>query len=177
MGRGAGSIPDLRGIFTCVWDQCQPSNLGSYWFCDLGETCLPRYPRFACSNPAEVDGFFQDVEFLSTSPPGGTLSRGSLVGVSRLVKKPQSWKIGLWAKYNRHIHILVIPKFGGAQQILKKIAVHWAAMTHPPILHSKSLKVPTYTILPLELESIYLYFPPSSQLVYLCFCPVGLSLL
>ena len=27
------------------------------------------------------------------------------------------------------------------------------------------------------LESIYLYFPPSSQLLYLCFCPVGLSLL
>ena len=23
----------------------------------------------------------------------------------------------------------------------------------------------------------YLYFPPSSQLLYLCFCPVGLSLL
>ena len=29
----------------------------------------------------------------------------------------------------------------------------------------------------LYLESIYLYFPPSSQLLYLCFCPVGLSLL
>ena len=28
-----------------------------------------------------------------------------------------------------------------------------------------------------HLESIYLYFPPSSQLLYLCFCPVGLSLL
>ena len=28
-----------------------------------------------------------------------------------------------------------------------------------------------------KLESIYLYFPPSSQLVYLCFCPVGISLL
>ena len=27
------------------------------------------------------------------------------------------------------------------------------------------------------LESIYFYFPSSSQLVYLCFCPVGLSLL
>ena len=27
------------------------------------------------------------------------------------------------------------------------------------------------------LESIYLYFPPSSQLLYLWFCPVGLSLL
>ena len=28
----------------------------------------------------------------------------------------------------------------------------------------------------MKLESIYLYFPPSSHLVYLCFCPVGLSL-
>ena len=30
--------------------------------------------RFAGPNPAEVDGFFQDVKILSTSPPGGTLS-------------------------------------------------------------------------------------------------------
>ena len=29
----------------------------------------------------------------------------------------------------------------------------------------------------LLLESIYLYFPPSSQLLYLCFCPVFLSCL
>ena len=43
----------------------------------LGVTCSPRDPRFAGSNPAEVDGFFQDVKILSTSPPGGTLSRGS----------------------------------------------------------------------------------------------------
>ena len=28
-----------------------------------------------------------------------------------------------------------------------------------------------------RLELVYLYFPPSSHLVYLCFCPVGLSLL
>ena len=28
-----------------------------------------------------------------------------------------------------------------------------------------------------HLELIYLYFPPSSQLLYLCFFPVGLSLL
>ena len=40
-------------------------------------TCLPRDPRFAGSNPAEVDGFFQDVKILSTSGPGGTLSCGS----------------------------------------------------------------------------------------------------
>ena len=31
-------------------------------------------PRFAGSNPAEVDGFFQDVKILRTSPPGRTLS-------------------------------------------------------------------------------------------------------
>ena len=28
-----------------------------------------------------------------------------------------------------------------------------------------------------QLELIYLYFPPSSHLIYVCFCPVGLSLL
>ena len=38
----------------------------------LGVTCLPRDPRFAGSNPTEVDEFFQDVKILSTSSPGGT---------------------------------------------------------------------------------------------------------
>ena len=28
-----------------------------------------------------------------------------------------------------------------------------------------------------QFELIYLYFPPSSHLIYVCFCPVGLSLL
>ena len=32
----------------------------------LGVTCSPRYPRFVGSNPAEVDGIFQDVKILST---------------------------------------------------------------------------------------------------------------
>ena len=41
-------------------------------------TSSPRDPRFAGSNPAEVDGFFLDVKVLSTSPPGGTLSWGSV---------------------------------------------------------------------------------------------------
>ena len=45
----------------------------------LGVTCSPRDQRFAGSNPAEVDGFFQDVKILSTSPRGGTLSQGSRV--------------------------------------------------------------------------------------------------
>ena len=41
--------------------------------------CSPRDPRFAGSNPAEVDGLFQDVKILSTGPSGGTLSWGSRV--------------------------------------------------------------------------------------------------
>ena len=62
----------------------------------LGVTCSPRDPRFAGSNPAEVDGFFQDVKTLSTSPPGGTLSWGSRVSNFRLVKETQvRKKIGL----------------------------------------------------------------------------------
>ena len=70
----------------------------------LGVMCSPRDPRFVSSNPAEVDGFFQDVKILSTSPPRGTLSWDSLKNL-----KPE--KIGLWAKFNRHIHVL-IAKFG-----------------------------------------------------------------
>ena len=31
----------------------------------LGVTCLPRDPRFAGSNPVEVDGLFQDVKILT----------------------------------------------------------------------------------------------------------------
>ena len=52
----------------------------------LGVKCSPRDPRFADSNPAELDGFFQDVKILSTSSPGWTLSWGSRVSDFRLVK-------------------------------------------------------------------------------------------
>ena len=45
----------------------------------LGVTCSPGDLRFADSHPTEVDGFFQDVTVLSTSPPRGTLSWGSRV--------------------------------------------------------------------------------------------------
>ena len=37
---------------------------------DLGVTCSPQNPMFAGSNPAEVDGFFQNVKILSTSSTG-----------------------------------------------------------------------------------------------------------
>ena len=58
----------------------------------FGVMCSPQDPRFAGSNPTEVDGFFQDVKILSTSPPGETLSWGSRVWDFRLVKEPQAWK-------------------------------------------------------------------------------------
>ena len=58
----------------------------------LRVTCSPRDPRFAGSNPTEVDGVFQDVRILSTSPPGGSFSWGSRVWDFRLVKEPQAWK-------------------------------------------------------------------------------------
>ena len=55
----------------------------------LGVRCSSGDPRFVGSNPAEIYGFSQDVKILSTSPPGGTLSWGSLVRDFRLVKEPQ----------------------------------------------------------------------------------------
>ena len=42
----------------------------------LGVMCSPRNPRFMGSNPAEVDGFFQDVKILKPSPPGGDFKLG-----------------------------------------------------------------------------------------------------
>ena len=60
--------------FNSTWIKEVPVGLGG-----LGVTCSPRDPRFACSNPAEVHRFFQDVKILSTSRPGGTLSWGSRV--------------------------------------------------------------------------------------------------
>ena len=61
----------------------------------LGVTCSPRDPRFAGSNQAEVDGFFQDVKILSTSPPGGTLRGGPEYEISGSLKNLKPEKIGL----------------------------------------------------------------------------------
>ena len=60
-------------LIFAIWLRIK-SNLGG-----LGVACSPRDPRFACSNPAEVDGFFQNVKILSTIPPGETLGWGSRV--------------------------------------------------------------------------------------------------
>ena len=55
----------------------------------LGVTFSPRNPRFAGSNPAEVDGLFQDVKILSSSPPGGTSSWESEISGSLKNLKPE----------------------------------------------------------------------------------------
>jgi hypothetical protein len=39
---------------------------------------------------------------------------------------------------NRHIYVLVIPKFEGSTIDLEKVAVHWAAMTTPSIQYDNS---------------------------------------
>ena len=86
------------------------------WKAGLGGLGVPYSPpdsRFSGSNPAQVDGFVQDLKILSTSPPGGTLGAGgpeSEISCSLKNLKPE--KIGLCAKFNRHIHVLVIPKLG-----------------------------------------------------------------
>ena len=58
----------------------------------LEVTCSPGDQRFAGSNPAEVDGFFQNVKILSTSPPGGTLSWGPVSEISVSLKNLKSVK-------------------------------------------------------------------------------------
>ena len=67
-----------------------------------GVTCSPRDPRFAGSYPAEVVGFFQDVKILSTSPPGGTLSRESQSEISCSLKKSK-----IESSYSRPSNTLV----------------------------------------------------------------------
>ena len=51
----------------------------------------PRDPRFTDSNSTEVDGYFQDIKMLNTSPQGGTLSWG----VPSLRKNLKPEKVGL----------------------------------------------------------------------------------
>ena len=48
--------------------------------------CSPRDPRFAGSNPAEVDGFFQYVKIPSTSPPGETFKPSEISGSLKNLK-------------------------------------------------------------------------------------------
>ena len=48
--------------------------------------------RFLGSNPADVEGMFQEVKISSTRPLGGTFNPGSESEISGLLKKTQAWK-------------------------------------------------------------------------------------
>ena len=66
----------IRGIelvyYMCPGvDPHQNINFSFLVLSSLRVMCTPRDPKFAGSNPAEVDGFFQDIKILSISPLGG----------------------------------------------------------------------------------------------------------
>ena len=69
----------VNDIVLDVFIICQDIMTCTVGLSDLRITCSLRNSRFAGLNPAEVNGFFQDVKILSTSPPGETLSWGSRV--------------------------------------------------------------------------------------------------
>ena len=69
--------------------------MNSMWALTMFKFSPLRWSRrdvLAGSNPAELDGFFQDAKILSKSPPGGTLSWGSRVWDFWFIKEPQAWK-------------------------------------------------------------------------------------
>jgi hypothetical protein len=53
-------------------EQCSKLNTLAVDLGGLGVTCSPRDPKFAGSNPAEVNEFFQDVKNPEHNPPGRT---------------------------------------------------------------------------------------------------------
>ena len=84
--------------------------------------CRPRWSRGnVLASSSKFRGFkpgwdrliFSGRKILSTSLPGGTLSYGFRVWDFGFVKKPQAWKNRPLSKINRHIHVLVTPKFVG----------------------------------------------------------------
>ena len=79
----------------------------------------PRDPSFAGSKPAEVDGCFRTYKSWTQVLREGLQTGGPDSEMSGSLKNLKPEKIGLRAKFNRHIHVLVIPKFGGAQLIWK----------------------------------------------------------
>ena len=91
-------------------------------FGGLGITCSPRDPRFAGSNPIEVDGFFSGCKNPEHKSSGrGFKLRGRESEILGSLKNLKPETIGLLTKFNRHIHVL-IPKFGGHNGF-EKVAV------------------------------------------------------
>ena len=81
----------------------------------LRVTCSHRDPRFAGSNPTEDNGFFQDVKYWALVLREGLYAGGPESEISGSLKDLKPEKIDLRANFNRHIHVLVMPKFWVAQ--------------------------------------------------------------
>jgi hypothetical protein len=79
-------------VDSSVWHNLKFLSL-PWWFQVI---YLPWDLKFTGSNPAEVDGLYQDVKVLSTSPLGGTLNLGPWIWDFRLVKNLKSEKLCLW---------------------------------------------------------------------------------
>ena len=67
----------FRIKYRCMHIKCIMNVILFFSLGDLGVTYLPQDPRFTGSDPSEVNGFFQDVKILSTTPSSGTLSHES----------------------------------------------------------------------------------------------------
>ena len=73
-------VPPLSSIFSVSDVTVTPLMFGRHCLVSLRQSA-PREDEvrilaenIAYTYPAEIDGFFQDIKILSTSPPGGTLS-------------------------------------------------------------------------------------------------------
>ena len=92
--------------------------------CFYGFHSRPRWSRgTVLASKSKVRGFKSSwgrwIFSGSKNPEHKSSGRDFKMGVpseiSGSLKNLTPEKIGLWAKFNRHIHVLVIPKFGGAQ--------------------------------------------------------------
>ena len=80
-----------------------------FGLCYLEDNVLASSSRVCRFNPGWSRWIFQNVKVLSTSSPGGNFSRAPKSEISGLLKNLGPEKIGLWAKLNRRIHVVVIP--------------------------------------------------------------------
>ena len=77
------------------FEACQRTSIEPVGLGGLKVTCSPRDPKFAGSNPAEVDGFFQEVKNPDPKSSGREFTGGPESEISGLLKNLNPEKIGL----------------------------------------------------------------------------------
>jgi hypothetical protein len=86
-------IRNTKHIHNCHLKNSSFNGDNFFGFGSLGVT--PRDPRLVGSNPAEVDGFFQDKKILITSTLGGLYAVGPKSEISGSLKNLKPEEIGL----------------------------------------------------------------------------------